>query len=156
MNDFRYKPKDNYSYEDDWQKLFTLTEHWKSDIQFYKDDLRFLHHLIGKYFMWISEEENIDMVREIEVGLLEMDKKCCALEDRVNKHLHHLSELIDNPFAYDSHLFRGEHERLENDLSLFVKDFRKNRKEVFKITEYVMDAERFKGLLESGKSFNQV
>ncbi len=141
MSDFRSRPKDNYIQEADWQKLYTLTEHWKSDLQFYNDDLKFLHHLIDKYFMWISKKENIDMVREIEVGLLEMDNRCGALLNRANKHLHHLAELIDNPFAYDSHKFRTEHQQLEDDLATFVKEFRKNRKEVFTITEHVIDGE---------------
>ena len=83
------------------------------------------------------------MVREIEVGLNNMDNQCGTLLDRANKHLHHLTELIDNPFAYDSHKFRAEHEQLEDDLTSFVKDFRKNRKEVFTITKYVVDTEKF-------------
>ncbi|TLP81763.1 hypothetical protein [Maribacter sp. ACAM166] len=141
MTHFRSRPKANYILEADWQELYLLTEDWKSDLQFYNDDLKFLHHLIDKYFMWISKKENIDMVREIEVGLLQMDNQCGALLNRADKHLHHLTELIDNPFAYDSHQFRAEHEQLEEKLADFVNDFRKNRKEVFKVTEYVIDTE---------------
>jgi len=40
-----------------------------------------------------------------------------------------------------SHKFRTEHEQLEDDLTAFVKDFRKNRKEVFTITEQIIDGE---------------
>ncbi len=141
MSDFRNRPKASYIHEADWQLLYVLTEHWKSDLLFYNDDLKFLHHLIVKYFIWMSKKENIDMVREIEVELLEMDKRCGTLLDRANEHLHHLAELIDNPFAYDSHKFRTEHEQLEDDLAKFVKHFRKNRKEVFTITEHVIDGE---------------
>ena len=63
MSHFRNRPKGNYIHKADWQQLYRLTEHWKSDLQFYNDDLIFLHHLIEKYFMWISRKENIDMVR---------------------------------------------------------------------------------------------
>jgi len=149
MSDFRYRPNENYIHQADWQQLYVLTEHWKSDLQFYNDDLKFLHHLIDKYFMWISKKENIDMVREIEVGLLEIDSKCGTLLNRANKHLHRLAELIDNPFAYDSHQFRTEHEQLEDDLAHFVKRFRENRKEIFKITQYVMETEKLTQLLKS-------
>ena len=143
MKNFRSRPKANYISDADWQELYVLTEHWISDLSFYSDDLKFMHHLIDKYFIWISKKENIDMVREIEVGLNNMDNQCGSLLDRANKHLHHLAELIDNPFAYDSHKFRAEHEQLEDDLTSFVKDFRKNRKEVFTITKYVVDTEKF-------------
>lgn len=141
MSDFRKRPNDNYIYEANWQQLYILTAHWKSDLLFYNDDLKFLHHLIDKYFMWISKKDCLDMVREIEVGLLHMDNKCGELLNRTNKHLHHLTELIDDPFKYDSHKFRTEHEQLENDITHFVKEFRNNRKEVFTITEYVIESE---------------
>ncbi|WP_424001048.1 hypothetical protein [Maribacter sp. IgM3_T14_3] len=141
MSNFRNRPKDNYIHEADWKSLFVLSEHWKSDMAFYNEDLKFLHHLIDKYFMWIAKKDNIDMVREIEVSLIDTDKKCDGLVKKIDTHLHHLAELIDNPFAYDSHIFRTEHEQLEDDLTLFVKQFRANRKEVFAITELVINGE---------------
>ncbi|WP_299107635.1 hypothetical protein [uncultured Winogradskyella sp.] len=147
MNDFRYRPKDKYIQQADWQKLYVLTDHWKSDLLFYNDDLRFLHHLIDKYFLWISKKENIDMVEEIEVNLLKIDKQCALLSERVNTHLHHLKELIDNPFVFVSEKFRDEHELLEDDLAQFLKDFRDNRKEIFKITEYIVKREELEGKL---------
>ncbi|MGO4919587.1 hypothetical protein [Maribacter spongiicola] len=141
MSNYRNRPKDNYIHESDWKSLYALTEHWKSDMAFYNEDLKFLHHLIDKYFMWIAKKDNIDMVREIEVSLIDTDKKCDTLAKQIDRHLHHLAELIDNPFAYDSHTFRTEHEQLEDDLTLFVKQFRANRKEVFAITEHVINGE---------------
>ena len=141
MNDFRKRPKDNYIHKANWQQLFVLTEHWKSDLLFYKDDLRFLHHLIDKYFLWISKKETIDMVSEIEVNLLKVDKQCASLLQRTNTHLHHLAELIDDFFNYDSHKFRTEHELLEDELAQLVKDFRNNKKGVFEITKHIMEEE---------------
>lgn len=139
MNNFRNRPKDNYIHEASWEQLYVLTEHWKSDMLFYKDDLRFLHHLIDNYFLLLSKRENIDMVQEIEVKLLEVDKQCDMLLEKINKHLHHLAELIDDPFIFVSDTFRNEHELLEDDLAQFVKDFRANRKEIFTITEHIID-----------------
>jgi hypothetical protein len=139
MNNFRNRPKDNYIHEASWEQLYVLTEHWKSDILFYKDDLRFLHHLIDNYFMWLSKRENIDMVQEIEVNLLQVDKQCDALLEKLDKHLHHLAELIDDPFIFVADTFRNEHELLEDDMAQFVKDFRNNRKEVFLLTEHIIE-----------------
>ncbi len=53
MSSFRSRPKDRYIEEGDWQPLYVLTEHWKSDLSFYAEDLKFLAHLIDNYFMWI-------------------------------------------------------------------------------------------------------
>lgn len=143
MADFRNRPKGQYIFEADWQQIYILTEHWKSDLLFYKDDLKFLDHLIDKYFIWISKKENIDLVRDIELNLLEIYKQSTSLLKRVNKHLHHFAELVDAPYKYDSNLFRREHKQLENDIANYVISFRKNRKETFAITEHVIDSEKF-------------
>ncbi|OZV69816.1 hypothetical protein [Winogradskyella aurantia] len=141
MNDLRYRPKNNFIQTANWQELFTLTEHWKSDLLFYKDDLRFLHKLIDNYFMYVSKKENIDSVLDIEVNLLKVDKQCASLLKNTNEHLHYITEFIDNPFAGHSAQFRTDHENLEEAFTEFVKDFRKNRKDVFGITEHIINVE---------------
>ena len=49
-----------------WQELYILSKHWKSDLEFFKDDLRFLHHLVDKYIIWITKKENLEMVTAIQ------------------------------------------------------------------------------------------
>jgi len=143
MNDFRIRPNGNYIFNANWQELNVLTEHWKSDLLFYKDDLKFLDHLIDKYFIWISKKEDFNLVKSIEVGIVETSKECSSLLQRVNKHLVDIAALIVNPFKYNSQQFREEHQQLEDDISAFVKDFRANRKEVFEVTEHVIESEEF-------------
>ena len=143
MNDFRIRPNGNYIFNTNWQELNVLTEHWKSDLLFYKDDLKFLDHLIDKYFIWISKKEDFNLVKSIEVGIVETSKNCSSLLQRVNKHLVDIAALIVNPFKYNSQQFREEHQQLEDDISAFVKDFRANRKEVFEVTEHVIESEEF-------------
>ena len=89
------------------------------------------------------------MVREIEVGLIEMYNKCGALLNRANKHLHYLGKLVDNSFTYDSHEFRMKQEQLEDEMVDFVKEFRATRKEVFEITEDIMETGKLTQLLKS-------
>ncbi|SNR59493.1 hypothetical protein [Lutibacter flavus] len=147
MSDFRNRPNGNYIFEANWQELYVLTKHWKSDLLFYRDDLKFLDHLIDKYFIWLSKKENIDQVREIEVSLVETDKLCSTLLLQVNKHLSHLAGLMEDPFKYDSHKFRTEHQILEDKLAGFVKTFRDNRKKVFAVTEHVIESEKLEHLI---------
>ncbi len=68
------------------------------------------------------------MVREIEVGFLEMVNRCGSLLNRANKQVHHLAELLDNPFAYDSQRFRTEHEQLGDELAKSVKIIQRTKK----------------------------
>lgn len=147
MENLRQRPKGDYNWEAEWSQLYVLTEHWKSDLEFFKDDLRFLHHLIDKYFIWIIRKDNVTAVREIIKNLHELKKQSEDLLKRVGIHLTHLADLIDNPFKYDSHEFRSEHERLEDDIVAFIKSFRTNRKQTFLITEHVIESEKLGALL---------
>ncbi len=148
MNEFRIRPKDGYIQEANWSQLYVLTEYWKSDLEFYMLDLEFLQHIIDKYFMWMINKKDIDNVREIESILVDTARSCGQLKKKTVQHLKHLNNLIDASSKYDSKTFRDEHEQLENEISAFVKLFRKSRKDVFHITKQVMDSETFKDWLK--------
>ena len=69
--------------------------------------------------------------------------------DKVSKHILQLGELVENPDKEGSRIFRLEHEHLEDEIAHFVKSYRENRKEVFTITEYVVDNEKLVHLLKT-------
>ncbi len=148
MNDFRKRPKGKYIQNANWSELYVLTEHWKSDLNFYKDDLRFLKFLINKYFIWLTIEENVKEVQSIEKSLHDTEVICNNLIEKVKKHLIQLGDLSENTNLESARIFRIEHEHLEDEISEFVKSFRINRKKVFKITEHIVDSEKLEGYLE--------
>lgn len=98
MIDFVYRPKNQNINEADWQELNALTEQWRSDLSFYADDLRFLQQIIKKYVLRLSKKDDIDLVQDMKLSLIEMNEECGALQQRVQKHLHYLSKLLDGPF----------------------------------------------------------
>jgi hypothetical protein len=148
MSDLRTRPKANFIQETDWQELYVLTNHWKSDLLFYKDDLKFMHHLIDKYFIWITKKGNLKNVQKVGTAILDDSKDCDNLIKKVEEHLSHLANLIEEPFKNDSGIFRDEHQELEDDISIFTKAVRKNRKQLFEVTERVLDDEQLANLME--------
>lgn len=149
MNDDRKSTQENNIEEVKWQELYILTDHWKSDLDFYKDDLRFLHHLIDKYIIWITKDENLNMVQDIKKNLFEIQSKSGDLMKEVNIHLGNLGLMVENPVKSSNPQFLEDHGVLEDKISNFVKLFRSNRKEVFNITEYVIDSEKLPNILKS-------
>lgn len=141
MKNLSLRPQGNFTWTAEYRELYILTEHWQSDLQFYKDDLQFLYHLIDKYFIWLINEENLGEMRNLSSGLSETGINCDRLLEKTSKHLTHLAELIDDPFKYDSHKFRSEHEELENEIASFIKKFRKIKKETFADMEPVIEKE---------------
>jgi len=150
MGNFRSRPKGDYIQNTNWQELYVLTEHWKSDLLFYRDDLKFLNKLLQRYFIWITKEDNLDAVRVLGQGIMNHSAYCNKLLERIKEHLSHLAGIMDEPFKNDANAFRIEHQGLEDDISLFVKEVREIRKKVFSLTERVLDSEHLEHLLQHG------
>jgi hypothetical protein len=148
MENYRSRPKGNYIQNTNWDELYILTKHWKSDLLFYKEDLRFLNRLLNKYFIWITKKGNLNAVKTIGQNVLKDKSTGTNLLKRVDQHLVHISQTIDNPFKYDSSVFRKEHQDLEDDIAKFYKTVRKNRKQVFSVTEHIIDSESLGHLLQ--------
>ncbi len=147
MKEFRSRPLDDFIMKAEWGELYVLAEHWKSDLIFYRNDLKILYHLAEKYLLWQTRDEEVQMVERIQKKLRTMENRCDRLLERVQKHLTHLSDLMENPFPQDDRKFRAEHDTLENRISDFLKAFRDTKKETFTITEHLMEAaEMAKGL----------
>ena len=98
MIDFVYRPKNQHINEAEWQELNALTEQWRSDLSFYADDLKYLQRIIERNFLKLSKKDDIDLVQDMKLSLIEMNKDCGALQHRVQKHLHYLGKLLDGPF----------------------------------------------------------
>lgn len=147
MDNYRSRPKGDYIENEKWQGLYALTEHWKSDLLFYKDDLKFLRHLVDNYFIWIKGQDNLEGISKVGEAILKDTRQCLELLDMIDKHLSHLVNIIDKTPEYDSKNFRAEHGELEENINQFIKNVRENRKHLFKITEYVMDDEKLKNNL---------
>lgn len=147
MTDFRIRPKTDFIQETDWQALYALTNHWKSDLLFYKDDLKFLHHLIDKYFIWITQKDNLNEVKKVGADIEEDTRKCNTLLEKTDDHLSHLAQFIENPAAKNPENFRDEHQVLEDEIARFVKKVRENRKQLFSVTEHVLESEQLMHLM---------
>jgi uncharacterized protein (UPF0305 family) len=132
-----------------WNEVYVLVKHWKSDLDFYKDELRFLQQLIGKYLIWITKKENLQRVAEIRNIEHALDNDCKYLHKRVSEHLKATAKLMEVKSPHLEKDFLAAHSQLEKEISFFVKSFRESRKEVFKVTEYVMDSEELQNILDN-------
>jgi cysteinyl-tRNA synthetase len=133
--------KGDSNYTGEYQQLYILTEHWRSDLEFYKNALRFLHHLINKYFVWFAHKEHHAEMTNLVSRLSEITRMCNDLLRKTSENLRHLTALIDEPFKYDFHQFKSEHENLESEVVSFIKIFREIKKESFAVSEQVIEQE---------------
>lgn len=145
--DFRIRPNSNYLLNAEWQELYILTEHWQSDVEFFKDELAFFQRLFDKYFQYLVAEDSVNETRVVAALLEKIKKEYSKLSTQVGRRLTHIGELIKNPFVQNEPQFRTEHMELENKFASFVKRFREVKQKVFAIADHASKVEKGKHLL---------
>ncbi|UCS91863.1 hypothetical protein KZP23_14110 [Echinicola marina] len=119
---------------------YALGEHWRSDLAFYKDELRFLKELLGKYFYRFMEDIDLNHVRRIENRLMILDRRREEVDFKIDRQMKAISEHLKSGNKSASHLIISSHEELEHLLNLLAKDFRKLKRTIFRLVEDGLDA----------------
>jgi hypothetical protein len=132
-----------------WEELYFVAKHWRSDLDFYKDELRFLHNLIAKYLIWITKKENLKRVGDIRQKEHHLTLRAEELYQKVSSHLEMAVNIVNGGEKAVKKEFFTTHAELEIEIADFVKSFRESRKEVFIVTEYVLDSEELRNILDS-------
>jgi hypothetical protein len=145
--EMRLRPKGEYLHTATWEELYTLSDHWKSDMAFYGDEIRFFHKLIDKFFIWLTQDESIGKTQALASRLSDLNKRFEKISERINRHQADIGLLMENAFKESESEFRNEHVGLEEDLSAFAKEFRETKKEVFAISDKVIESEKLHHLL---------
>jgi len=92
----RVRPKSDYIGTANWRQLYALTEHWKTDLEFYKYELQFLQQLINKYFILLMEDKNINRIRMLVNKLRGMEIVQQNITEGTTLHMSHLIALMKN------------------------------------------------------------
>jgi hypothetical protein len=132
-------------------KFYVLAEHWKSDLEFYKDELNFLSSLINKYFLWLIKDQELPKIQLVAARLDKNVKTRAELSKKTINYMSDIKEMMDYSLKQgDKKLdkqLEEQHEKLEEDMTLFMKNFRALKKDIFSITEAVMEQEKVKRLI---------
>lgn len=131
-----------------WEELFVLVRYWISDLEFYLEDMRFLHKLINKYSIWLKRQENSEAVSKVAAELQNLTEQGKILQVKIKEHLNKIGELIKHKSDKEAEFSLKQHGVLEDEIAEFVKDFRTNRREVFKVSEKVIDSENLTDLMK--------
>lgn len=97
--------------------------------------------MLDKYFIWINDDNNVLHVEKLAVKIDKLEFKRNDINLRTIKHLRHIEEIIENEFAYSAQSFRDEHEKLEEEIVSFHKEFKQLKQEVYRVTEYILESE---------------
>lgn len=138
MNNYRNRPKDNYIQLAEWRDLYTLTEEWKSNLEFELFEVEFLLNLVKTYFDQLLNEENLDELRELQRDLYHAENQSKLLIENCYTHLNHIAKIIDNPNKLSDSKFRNEHQVLEDDTSVFLMKHKTMKRTAFRMIKDIL------------------
>lgn len=123
------------------ESQLVLVKHWHSDIQFFKDEIKFLNKLLDRYFIWLTDDELVNTASILKRSLKGLEMDCLVLESSISQHLHQLEKLYQNNVAKLGKEEIQMHINLEANTASLVKAFKSIKKEIFDLTETVMKLE---------------
>ncbi len=128
----------------DWQELYLQTEKWISDLSFYTDELRFFNTLHERYFSEMVKNENLDEIREEIMRFQDTRYACEKLLNETKVHLHQLVQVIENSGANGNAagIVQQKHQELRQEMTFFELNFKANKKEIFVITQNVLENQK--------------
>jgi hypothetical protein len=142
MDDMRWRPKGNYSNKAELGQLCALAGFWRSEIAFYKDELRFFKSLADKYMIWLTRASVMKLMGETSAQITTLSIESESLSERVEAHCKDLTRIEENSSKEDEDWFRQEHGILEEDIADFVSSVRKLKAKLFSDVEKVIDTEK--------------
>ncbi|MBL6449019.1 hypothetical protein JMN32_22095 [Fulvivirga sp. 29W222] len=145
--ELKIQHKSDFFDQASWEQLYVITNYWKSDLCFYGDETSFLKHLVGKYSIWLTVSDNIEWVQQVTEKLNVCERFKDDLLATIARHMGHIRGMVENPFVHNEQKFREEHAQLEEDVVDYVKSHRSLKKQVFTITEKVVESEKLHNLL---------
>lgn len=124
-----------------WENYYILYQYWRSDLKFYRQELKFFDHLLSKYAIWIENEERLEKVNSLLTDLKVHTKECSEMLEKNELLLSEIQKLMSNHIPYDPEGLIEEQQELEGQIGEFIKSYRSIKKRVFKLSPEILGSE---------------
>jgi hypothetical protein len=131
-----------------WTQMYSISERWRLDMDFFCDELVFFTGLIDKYFMGLLAEKDLEGTQKTVAELSELDSRQIDFVHKLVQHQQRLTNLIQDPFSHEVQLCQQGHVELEKEISEFVRDFRLVKRKVFQLAANAIESQKVKHLLK--------
>ena len=128
---------------------FVFASHWKLDLDFYKDELKFLSNLLSKYFIYLIEDYDLESLNKLAGRLNETKNVCNELSEDITDYLSKIKLLMTNELSLDNFYQRREYIILETSLKIFIKSLKSLKRDIFTVTEEVLQHKKMLRLVQA-------
>lgn len=136
-------------YKKELEQMYVRTEHWIQDYAFFEYEFKFLINLMDKYFVGavIADEEKNEQLKDVVGRLVRLDEGREHLQISIKENLSYLTRLIQNKEVFDPEECRDRQSDLESDQTDFLRRYRVIKKEVFQLSEHLIQSARSRRLI---------
>ncbi len=141
------KTSDNKTSKGKLLAAYKIAEQWKSDLEFYNDEVHFLASLVDKNFVYLIDEKEFPNTTKITNRLKETINVCQELLRSTLDYMVTVGSILEKDAA-DSVQDVG-HVKLEIKIAAFENSFKSLKREIFSMSKVIMKHEKMKRLLQA-------
>ena len=128
--------------------LHQESRNWLSTVAFWKDEVRFMHNLIVKNFIFFFSNDQKGSLDALVKKITEIEEtKLNVLKAEVVNHEKRLSDHLKYQVDLDLQDFRTEHTGITEHFNLFQNNYRMLKSELFRLAESAMKEKDMKRLV---------
>ena len=135
----------------DWKtpdEMHFSSVQWQSELNFYKDELRFFEDMLKEYTMPIIESNLFSRIQDLITELSASEKELKQLQEQVNDHTNRLERLVENvDEPGEGRTYRQEHKNILQLMNDFTKKYKQLKKDIFSSVTEALKHQKQKRLL---------
>jgi hypothetical protein len=140
------KSKDWVGRVKDIDELHHDSQNWLSEIEFIKDEMKFLTNLLSSHYIDLMDTGRQTNIKEFVKEISVEKKTGKALYTLIHDHEKVMSDLINAKSVTTNKNYLDTHRKFEQEMIVFLRRYKKLKKGVFKMLELTMKKKHQKNL----------
>ena len=133
--------------EQPYIQYHAIARHWASDIDFFKVEMVFLHHLLEDHFILLCGPDYIDKLRDIGAKILQIEKDKYQADIDLIGYIKDLEGQTENLTDGHGELLTIKHNQMEHKMVNLSATYRTLKQELFSlIIALIQDRKSLGGL----------
>jgi hypothetical protein len=120
------------------EAFYVVTRRWLSDLEFFKIEASFLHHLQQDYFIRSADQPTIEKLKAIGQQLAklhaDMESAAAHLETQINS----IDMIVENRVPEDVKVLNVTQLALGHSMTQLIDEYRGVKKQLFELVENIM------------------
>lgn len=125
-----------------YRQYHAIARHWASDVDFFKIETVFLHHLLDDYFIRLSGPKYLDALKIVGAKLLQLEKDKYSADIHLIAHLKDLEGQTEDLVFDRDEFLADKHEQMEHVMTHLTTTYRNLKKELFLLIQQVIKAQQ--------------